>query len=37
MKYIKSINNEMHIEKCKNVKESIKYCQKEETRIEGPW
>lgn len=26
-----------HIEICKNSKASILYCQKEETRIEGPW
>lgn len=26
-----------HIEPCKDLKESISYCRKVETRIEGPW
>lgn len=26
-----------HIEKCKSVYDSIKYCQKEDTRVAGPW
>ncbi len=26
-----------HIERCRNVQDSIKYCQKEDTRVDGPY
>lgn len=31
------LGNNPHIEKCKNLKASIAYCSKQETRIRGPW
>lgn len=30
-------NKRVHWEKVKNIPESIRYCQKEETRLQGPW
>ena len=33
----KLLGNECHIEPCKSLEGSIKYCKKEESRIEGPW
>lgn len=30
-------DNTAHLENCKNITASIKYCSKEDTRIEGPW
>lgn len=31
------MNKGIHWEKCRNIKKSIEYCQKEDTRVEGPW
>lgn len=30
-------DNRVHLETTRNVKKSILYCQKEDTRVEGPW
>lgn len=38
LKYMKDfINNKIHWEIAKNVKDCLKYCSKSETRIDGPW
>lgn len=29
--------NEIHLEVCRNIEATIEYCQKGDTRIEGPW
>jgi len=34
---MKKLNDKAHWEPCKSMGASIKYCMKEETRMEGPW
>jgi len=34
---MKTLLPRAHLEPCRNLKASIAYCEKEDTRLEGPW
>lgn len=35
--HLKNIDKNWHLEQCKSWKKSIAYCQKNETKVDGPW